>query len=287
MINWKHRARYAIASLLLCFIANAAIAANEPQRAYNPQDPYEKFNRVMFRFNDLIDKIILKPVAKLYNKIVPAPIVKGISHMFSNIDTLPTIANDILQFNLYQATSDSWRFALNSTVGIAGFFDVATEMGLESNYEDLGLTFARWGWKNSNYLVIPLLGPSSVRDGIAWPIDYQLFTIYPYIRDVRDRYILYGFSVVSKRAELLRFQSVMEQAAIDRYAFLRDAYTQRRAYLIDRNERLGDPYIEKNDSEIEKISDDGSANTYVSEPVRTQNVGVNPAVDDTAHTLTP
>jgi phospholipid-binding lipoprotein MlaA len=272
MINWKFRARAAFALLLLSLMANAATASTSepPARAYNPQDPYEKFNRVMFRFNDLIDKIIFKPVAKLYNKIVPTPIVKGISHMFSNIDTIPTIANDILQFNLYQATSDTWRLALNSTVGIGGFFDIATGMGLESNYEDLGLTFARWGWKNSNYLVVPFLGPSTVRDGIAWPIDYQLFTIYPYIRDVRDRYILYGFSLVSKRAELLRFQSVMEQAAIDRYAFLRDAYTQRRAYLIDRNERLGDPYIEKNNSEIEKTSEDETTNP-----------------NDSAHTLAP
>ncbi len=275
MINWKFRARSAIILVLLSLTANAAVAAvasEPPARAYNPQDPYEKFNRVMFRFNDLLDKIILKPVAKLYNKIVPKPIVKGISHIFSNIDTIPTIANDVLQFNLYQATSDTWRLAINSTIGIAGFFDVATEMGLESNYEDLGLTFARWGWKNSNYLVVPFLGPSTVRDGIAWPIDYQLFTIYPYIRDVRDRYILYGFSLVSKRAELLRFQSVMEQAAIDRYAFLRDAYTQRRAYLIDRNERLGDPYIEKNNSDIEKSSE-------------SEEEASNP--NDSAHTLAP
>jgi phospholipid-binding lipoprotein MlaA len=296
MINRKYRARSAIASLLLCLIVNAAAAdSSQPARAYNPQDPYEKFNRAMFRFNDLVDKIILKPVAKLYNKIVPAPIVKGISHMFSNIDTIPTIANDILQFNFYQATSDTWRLALNSTVGIAGFFDVATEMGLEYNYEDLGLTFARWGWKNSNYLVVPMLGPSTVRDGIAWPIDYELFTIYPWIRDVRDRYIVYGVSVVSKRAELLRFQSVMEQAAIDRYAFLRDAYTQRRAYLIDRNERLGDPYIEKNNSEIEKSSDDQTidltadrtSERSADDQTITPNATTTPNPNDTAYTPAP
>jgi phospholipid-binding lipoprotein MlaA len=248
MVKWKHLTSRIIGMIILSLLANCVFAADYI-RPKNPNDPFERFNRVMYRFNDIVDKIIFKPVAELYNKIVPTPIVKGISHIYANIDTIPTIANDILQFNFYQATSDTWRFALNSTIGIAGFFDVATPMGLENNYEDLGLTFARWGWTKSTYLVLPFVGPSTFRDGIAWPINYQLFTIYPYIRDVRDRYIVYGIGLVSKRAELLRFQSIMDQAAIDRYAFLRDAYMQRRAYMIDRNQRLGNPYLAKNDQD--------------------------------------
>jgi phospholipid-binding lipoprotein MlaA len=246
MAERKKNLNLTIGMVLLCLFANTAVFADEPERVVNPQDPYEPFNRVMFRFNDLVDKFIMRPIARIYNTVIPAPIVKGLSHVFSNIDNVTTVANDILQFNFYQATSDAWRVAINSTIGIGGFFDVATEMGLESNYEDLGLTFARWGWKNSNYLVLPFLGPTSVRDGIAWPIDYEYLTVYPYIRTVSVRYWIYGTSLVSKRAELLRFQNVMEQAAIDRYAFLRDAYKQRRAYMIDRNQRLGDPYMQKN-----------------------------------------
>jgi phospholipid-binding lipoprotein MlaA len=228
----------------------AAANANEEayasdQPAANP-DPYEKFNRVMFTFNDKLDQFVLKPVATLYNKIVPKPLVKGISNIFSNIDTIPTVINDGLQGNIYQATSDAWRLGINSTIGILGFFDPATSMGLEHNSEDFGLTLAQWGYKNSNYLVLPFFGPSTPRDGLGLPVDYYLFSIYPYITPVTARYELYGLGIVSRRADLLHFQSVMEQASLDRYVFLRDAYMQRRSYLIQRNKELGDPYLEKN-----------------------------------------
>lgn len=218
-------------------------------RTVNPVDPYEPFNRVMFNFNDFIDKAILKPVATAYNKVIPKFIAKGINNMFSNIDTIPTVINDVLQINFYQAASDAWRFAVNSTIGIAGFFDVAQHVGLEPNAEDFGLTLARWGWKDSNYLVLPFLGPTTVRDGIAWPINYEYMTIYPYIYPVSTRYSIYGLSLVSKRAELLRFGDVMDQAALDRYVFMRDAYLQSRAYRIERNEQLGDPYLVKSNLE--------------------------------------
>jgi phospholipid-binding lipoprotein MlaA len=229
--------------------SNVCLADTMTVRTVNPDDPYERFNRVMYNFNDFLDRAVLKPIATLYNKIMPKPLSKGIGNMFYNIDTIPTIANDILQANFYQATSDAWRLGLNSTVGIAGFFDVAENLGLERNAEDLGLTFAQWGWKNSNYLVLPFIGSSTVRDGVAWPVNYELFTIYPYITPVRARYEVYGLGVVSKRAELLRFQGVLEQASLDRYAFLRNAYLQNRAYRIDRNKQLGDPYLSKNSLE--------------------------------------
>lgn len=214
--------------------------------ADNPKDPYEKFNRVMYGFNQVFDTVILKPVSQLYIKIIPKPLSKGIGNFFNNIDNIPTVINDVLQANFYQATSDSWRFAINSTVGLLGFFDVASMIGLEPNSEDLGLTLARWGYKNSNYLVVPFLGPSTVRDALAWPVNYYYFTVYPYIYPVRARYALYSLGVVSRRADLLRFQGVFAQAAVDKYTFMRDAYMQRRAYLIERNEQLGDPYLEKN-----------------------------------------
>jgi phospholipid-binding lipoprotein MlaA len=232
-----------IAILLIGFIIGSnAVAAD----VSNPNDPYEKFNRVMYGFNKGFDTIILKPISLTYVKIVPRPVVKGIGNFFNNIDTIPTVINDILQGNIYQATSDSWRFVINTSVGILGFFDVASMIGLEPNSEDFGLTLAKWGYKNSNYLVIPFLGPSTVRDGIAWPVNYQFFTIYPYIYPVDRRYQLYFMGVISRRADLLRFENVFAQAAVDQYSFMRDAYMQRRAYLIQRNEELGDPYLEKN-----------------------------------------
>ncbi|OAI47084.1 hypothetical protein AYO45_01500, partial [Gammaproteobacteria bacterium SCGC AG-212-F23] len=163
------------------------------------------------------------------------PVAKCFSNFFGNIDTIPTVLNDLLQLNFYNLANDSWRLVINSTVGIVGFFDVAQHIGLKPNVEDLGLTFARWGWSNSTYLVIPFLGPTTFRDGLAWPINYQYLTIYPRIYPINFRYSLYGFGLVVKRADLLRFQSVFEQAAVDKYVFMRDAYLQRRHYLIERN----------------------------------------------------
>ncbi len=214
------------------------------------QDPYEGFNRIMYHFNDFLDRAILKPIATFYNNIVPKPLNKGIKNFFSNIDTIPTVANDVLQGNFYQATSDGWRLVINSTIGIVGFFDPATSMGLEPNKEDFGLTLAQWGYTNSSYLVLPFFGPSTPRDTIGLPVDYYAFSIYPHIHPLRDRYALYGLGIVARRADLLSFQNVMEQAAVDKYVFLRDAYLQRRAYLIQRNKELGDPYLEKNKHEI-------------------------------------
>lgn len=212
----------------------------------NPKDPYEKFNRVMYRFNDVLDKLLIKPVATVYNAVLPKPVIKSIGNFFSNVDMVPTIANDLLQANFYQATSDTWRLIINTTAGVIGLFDVAGEIGLERNSEDLGLTFAHWGYSNSNYIVLPFLGPSTVRDMLATPINYQFLTVYPSIYPVTARYEIYGLGLLSRRAELLRYENVMEQAALDKYIFMRDAYMQRRAYLIQRNKELGDPYLDKN-----------------------------------------
>jgi phospholipid-binding lipoprotein MlaA len=271
MAKWKHQIACAVGILLVSCVAISNAFADEEVRTFNPKDPYEPFNRVMWRFNDLFDKLILKPAATLYNTIVPKPIAKGINNIFSNIDTIPTVANDILQFNLYQASSDAWRLILNSTIGIGGFFDVATPLGLESNYEDLGLTLARWGWKQSNYLVIPFLGPTTVRDAAAWPVNYQYLTIYPYIPRVSTRYQIYLVGLVSKRASILRYESVIEQASLDKYVFMRNAFLQRRAYLIDRNKRLGDPYLASNaendndNADTETETDDSNNDNVISE----------------------
>jgi phospholipid-binding lipoprotein MlaA len=234
--------RMSIILVVLTGFIQAAFAGYQPA---NPKDPNEKFNRVMFHFNDFLDTFILKPAATLYVKIVPKPLVKGITNIYANVDTIPTVFNDVLQGNIYQATNDSWRFAINSTAGILGFFDWASDMGLEPNKEDFGLTLARWGYVNSNYLVLPFFGPSSLRDGLGIPVDYYGFSIYPYIKPTNTRYAVYGVGTVSRRADLLRFQNVFDQATMDKYVFLRDAYTQRRAYLIQRNKELGNPYLEK------------------------------------------
>lgn len=192
----------------------------------------------MFNFNDGLDKAILKPVATLYNKIMPKPLNQGVHNFFSNLGNLPTIANDILQFNFYQATNDTWRLGVNSTLGIGGFFDIGSRIGLKPYSNDFGLTMAKWGYKKSTYIVWPFFGPSTVRDGISLPVDYYLFSIYPYISPQSTRYLLYGAGVVDRRSQLLKFQSIMEEAAFDKYVFLRDAYLQRRAYQIEETYHL-------------------------------------------------
>jgi phospholipid-binding lipoprotein MlaA len=217
-------------------------------------DPYETFNRPMFVFNDWLDRWILKPIAVVYSKVTPKPLSKGLSNAYNNIDTLPTLLNDILQGNFYQAINDSWRLGINTTIGIGGLFDVATAMGLEANNkQDFGLTLARWGWVNSNYLVLPILGPGTVRDQLSVYPNYYL-TIYPYIEPDSLMYGVYAGSVIVKRAEILRYQNVFEQAALDKYTFVRDAYLQRRAYLIERNKQLSNPYLEKNNASAAESS---------------------------------
>lgn len=231
-------------------IVPEAVTTTTPEKAeaspVGQSDPYIRFNKVMYHFNDTLDHAILKPIATLYLDIVPKPLVKGIANMFHNLDTIPTVFNDVLQLNFYQATSDVWRLGINSTLGVLGFFDPASRLGLETNTEDFGLTLAQWGYKNSNYLVLPFFGPSTLRDGLGIPVDYYIFSIYPHIYPTAQRYEIYGLGIVSRRAQLLSYQNVMEEAAIDKYAFMRDAYMQHRAYLIERNKQLGDPYLEKN-----------------------------------------
>lgn len=238
IFRYLRKVFFAIVILTVCITGRLAFSENS-------QDPYERFNRDMFKFNDFLDTYFLKPVATVYNKIVPKPLAKGLSNVYSNIDNVPTIINDVLQGNFYQATSDTWRLAINTTIGIGGFFDPASHIGLEPNSEDFGLTLAQWGYTKSNYLVLPFIGPTTVRDGISYPINYYYMSIYPLIKPTRDEYYLYFGGVIVRRAELLSYENFMQQAAIDKYVFIRDAYLQHRNYMIERNSQLGNPYTDQ------------------------------------------
>ncbi len=197
-------------------------------------DPHIKFNRNMFQFNSDLDKYIAKPVAKGYMTIFPQQIRTHVTNFYSNLDSLPTIANDILQGNLYQAISDAWRTAINSTIGIAGIFDVASHIGLEPHVTDFGLTMAKWGWRNSCFLVLPIIGPTTFRDGLGIPVDYYAFSGYFWFIDqFWIRAALLTVYYVNTRANLLQFEGLMQQAAFDPYIFQRNAYLQRRQALID------------------------------------------------------
>ncbi len=194
-------------------------------------DPWESFNRGMYTFNDKVDAAITKPIAKGYRAITPNVVEKSVSNFFSNLGEINTIANDFLQFKIPEAFSDTGRFVVNSTIGIGGLFDVAKHLGIKKRDEDFGQTLGTWGANNGPYLVLPFLGPSSVRDGFGLAVDFQIDPIAE--TDNRDtRNILYTLDIVRKRAELLEAGDILDEAAFDPYIFLREAYLQRRNNLV-------------------------------------------------------
>lgn len=197
----------------------------------HPADPYETFNRKVYAFNTTLDTYILKPPAKVYAAVVPAQVRAGINNVYNNVNMLPTVANDVLQGEWNLAIKDTWRFIANSTIGIAGIFDPASTFKLPPHSNDLGLTFAKWGDKQSPYLVIPFLGPSTFRDGMGMMFDYALFTPYPYIKSDALLYGILGLRYVDLRSQMFDADKLMADA-IDKYAFMRDAYLQHRQYLM-------------------------------------------------------
>lgn len=220
---------------LIILLGSNVYAEEEP---ITINDPYESVNRTIFDFNDRLDITILKPIAMLYNKIIPKPLNKGVNNFFNNIHNLPNIANDLLQLHFYQATSDSWRLMINTTIGIGGLFDIAERINLALYSNDFGLTLAYWGYKNSNYIVWPFWGPSTLRDGIGGVVDYFVFSIYPHVNPPLRRYSLYGLGVVDRRVQLLPYQSVLEEVTFDKYIFARQAHMQNRIYQIEYNSQL-------------------------------------------------
>ena len=197
----------------------------------DPNDPFESINRKTHAFNMVFDKYILKPPAIAYKTIIPSFVRAGINNAYNNVNMLPTVANDLLQAEGNYAIKDTWRFIINSTFGVAGIIDVASTFSLPPHSNDLGLTFAKWGDKKSPYVVIPLLGPSTIRDGMGMMFDYALFTPYPYIRSDAVLYTLLGVRYVDLRSQMLETDRFIEEA-LDKYAFIRDAYLQHRNFLI-------------------------------------------------------
>ncbi len=206
--------------------------ATVPGGSVSDRDPYESYNRAMYSFNDTLDRAILKPVAKGYVAITPDFVRTGISNFFGNISDLGVFTNDLLQGKFRQSVDDGCRFLANSTLGILGLIDVATPGGLPHHEEDFGQTLAVWGWKDSNYLVLPVLGPSTVRDMFGRVGDYP-YSYYAYRNTTYTKQAeIYGLQVVDTRANLLAASNVLATAALDPYAFMRDAYLQRRRNLI-------------------------------------------------------
>lgn len=211
----------------------------------NPQDPYEHFNRKVFAFNMAVDRALFRPIAKVYDTVIPWPLKKGVTNVFNNVGDVTSAANEILQLDFPQAIADLARVVINTIVGIGGLFDVATKLGLERDIEDFGLTLAHWGSRNTPYLVLPFLGASTIRDAVSLPVNYLFLSPWSYIKSSDVRYAMAGLYFVQRRAMFLIGDKVVEQA-FDPYVFIRDAYLQRREYLInERAERQVHRYVDE------------------------------------------
>jgi phospholipid-binding lipoprotein MlaA len=196
-----------------------------------PHDPWEHFNRGSQRFNDSGDRLVLKPVTIAYRKHVPQVIRTGVSNFIGNLKFTTTIVNDLLQLKLLDTGADIGRFVLNSTLGIGGLLDPATRVGIRRNDEDFGQTLGRWGVPAGPYIVLPLLGPSTLRDTPALAVDWQTDLRAQLHFSTGARVALTGQAIVVRRESLLNADETLD-SAFDRYAFIRDAWLQRREYLV-------------------------------------------------------
>ncbi|HEY3301571.1 MAG TPA: VacJ family lipoprotein [Methylophilaceae bacterium] len=214
-------------SIIICaalMISGCATTGNK--------DPYEGYNRAVYKFNDVADKAVIKPIAGAYKAVTPPPIKTGVSNFFSNIGTLITAINDLLQFKLSKAMTDIGRFAINTTVGIGGLIDVASMDGIPQNHEDFGQTLAVWGVGDGGFTVLPFFGPSTLRDTAGLVVDTYAFDPVSYINDVRARNQTRLLRGLDTRANLLPASDLIDDAALDPYAFMRDAYMQHRKIEI-------------------------------------------------------
>jgi phospholipid-binding lipoprotein MlaA len=216
-----------LAAIVLCVSAGCATVSGPP----NPKDPWESYNRGMYAVNDSVDKAVLKPVAQAYEQVTPAFMQEGVSNFFNNLDDIGTGLNNLLQGKVVEGASDLGRFAVNTVIGIAGLWDVATPMGLEKHSEDFGQTLGWWGMPSGPYFIIPFLGPSTLRDAPARYVDPN-FAYNRALDPVSLRNSLFVLDIVQMRAGLLKAEKIVDEAALDRYTFTRDAWLQRRRSQI-------------------------------------------------------
>ncbi len=199
----------------------------------HPRDPLEPFNRGVYRFNEAVDEAVLKPVAEGYQAAVPRPVRTGVSNFFGNLRDLWSALNAALQARPQPAAENIMRFSVNTVFGLGGVLDIASEMGIPRTTLDFGHTLGRWGVPPGPYVVLPLLGPSTVRDTVALPVDQRGDPVAQGVEDVATRNTLQAVRIVDQRAGLLRAGELLEQAALDKYGFTRDAYLARRQSQID------------------------------------------------------
>ena len=240
-----------ISALLVLIVALTGCAGPQPKSAASP-DPFEPANRAFYSVNESLDRGLVKPIAEVYDKFTPAPARTAVTNFFDNLFYLNVIVNSFLQGKLDQGFSDTGRFVLNSTLGIGGLFDVATGMGLPIHNEDFGQTLAKWGMGEGPYVYLPIKGPNSGRDlpdlvtsALLNPLTYISGGILLPIQVLR---------IISLRANLLDETRIRDEAAVDPYSFTREAYLQRREYLIHDGAPPSEGYEDIFDEESESDS---------------------------------
>lgn len=218
---WRILPAAALAAVLL------ALGGCASTGQHNPRDPLEPMNRTVAQFNEGVDSVLLKPVATVYQRHVPALVRTGVSNFFGNLGDLWSGANSLMQLKIHDAAENVMRFSVNTVFGLGGILDLASEMNIERHREDFGKTLGRYGVPAGPYLVLPLLGPSTLRDTLALPVDMR-YNVLSEIKPEATRNALGTLRLVDQRANLLRASSVLEEAALDKYSFTRDAHLQRR-----------------------------------------------------------
>jgi len=219
-------------SIIVTILLSMSIlgCATTSENDINSNDPLEAFNRASYRFNSTLDKAVIRPVGKGYDTVFPKPVKTGVSNFFANLDEIPTIFNDVLQGKFSDAVNDTGRLLINTSLGLGGFIDVATDLGLEQHDEDFGQTLAVWGIETGPYLVIPFLGPSTLRDTLARPVDRH-YSPKRNVDHIRTRNTIYALELIDLRYRLLVLDSQLEDA-LDEYSFVRDAFLMRREYKV-------------------------------------------------------
>ena len=229
-------------------VAALALAGCSTVQTPSKEDPWEGFNRTVYTFNDKVDTYALKPVAQGYVKVTPQPVRDSVTNFFSNIGDVYNVANNFLQLRIADGVSDIMRIVINTVFGVGGLFDVATLAKLPKHNQDFGLTLGHYGVPPGPYLVLPLFGPSTVRDGVGLVGNYFINPL-TYVDPAGLSWGLYGLNVVSTRANLLGASDLLEGAAIDRYSFIRNAYLQRRRYLLSDGHAADDNLPEYEDTD--------------------------------------
>ena len=221
--------RHLLATLVA--VGLTGCASNSELLGEDP-DPLERYNRAMFAVNESVDKALFKPVAQVYQKALPDPVIASIGNFFSNLNDVVVLVNDVLQFEFHQAAQTSSRLVFNTTFGLLGLFDVASRMELPKNRADFGQTLGRWGFGEGYFIVLPLLGPSTVRDAVGLTGNFFVNPVTWATDSAGVMWSLWGLDLINRRAGLLQIERAFADAQIDPYSFQRSAYLQQRRSLV-------------------------------------------------------